>query len=103
MERNFNVVDILDSQTKQYLGQALYCPDIGDCPIITLNPRHVSGEVLEAFVQGARTAGGEINLYHYNMPIEINSRNVPYSEIRNTVVGELKMKTTRTEQQKQGE
>lgn len=103
MERTFQVVDLVDSINDRYLGQALYCAERKDCPFFTINNRANAGEIFEAFVAGAKEAGGTINLYHINMPIEINSRNVPYNEIRNTIVGEMEMRTTRIEQQKQSE
>lgn len=100
MERNFQVVDLIDQLTGRYLGQALYCAERKECPFYSINSRPNTGEALEAFVEGARQVGGEINLYHINMPIEINSRNVPYNEIRNTIVGEMEMRTTRIEGEK---
>ena len=103
MERNFQVIDLVDSKDGRYLGQALYCAERKDCPLFTLSSRLNSGEVLDAFVEGAKQVEGAINLYHINMPIEINSRNTPYNEIRNTIVGEMEMRTTRIEQKKQGE
>ena len=100
MERNFQVVDLIDQLTGRYLGQALYCAERKECPFYSINSRPNTGEAFEAFVEGARQVGGEINLYHINMPIEINSRNVPYNEIRNTIVGEMEMRTTRIEGEK---
>lgn len=97
MTRNFQVVDLTDTITGRYLGQALYCAERNECPFVLLNSRTNTGEALEAFVEGAKQVGGAINLYHINMPIEINSRNVPYNEIRNTIVGEMEMRTTRIE------
>ena len=95
MEREFQVVDLVDSKNGQYLGQAIYCTEQKDCPVFTINNRTNAGEILNAFVEGAKQAGGTVNLYHFNMPIEINSSNTPYSEIRNTIVGEMEMRTTR--------
>ena len=103
MKRNFQVVDLMDQVTGRYLGQALYCAERKECPFFSLNSRPNTGEALEAFVEGARQVGGAVNLYHINMPIEINSRNVPYSEIRNTIVGEMEMRTTRIEQDNEQE
>ena len=100
MERNFQVVDLVDHSTGRYLGQALYCAERKECPFFTVNSRTNAGEILEAFVEGAKQVEGNINLYHINMPIEINSRNVPYNEIRNTIVGEMEMRTTRIEENK---
>lgn len=103
MERNFQVVDLVDYKDGRYLGQALYCEEQKDCPLFTVNSRPNSGEIIEAFVEGARQTGSKINLYHINMPIEINSRNTPYNEIRNTIVGEMEMRTTRIENTEEGE
>lgn len=97
MERNFQVVDLVDRRDGRYLGQALYCAERNDCPFFVIGARPHIGEAMEAFVEGAKQVGGVINLYHINMPIEINSRNTPYNEIRNTVVGEMEIRTTRTE------
>ena len=97
MERNFQVVDLVDRRDGRYLGQALYCAERNDCPFFVIGARPHIGETMEAFVEGAKQVGGAINLYHINMPIEINSRNTPYNEIRNTVVGEMQIRTTRTE------
>lgn len=94
MNRNFQVIDLIDSKNGRYLGQALYCAEQKECPIFTLNSRANAGEFLEAFSESAKQVGGEINLYHINMPIEINT-NTPYNEIRNTIVGEMKMRTNR--------
>lgn len=94
MERSFEVVDLIEPKTGRYLGQALYCTEQKDCPLFTINNRTNAGEVLQAFVEGARQTGGEIKLYHINMPIEINT-NTPYTEIRNTIVGEMEMRTNR--------
>ena len=97
MERNFQVVDLVDYKDGRYIGQALYCAERNECPFFSINSRPHTGEALEAFVEGAKQVGGVVNLYHINMPIEINSRNVPYNEIRNTIVGEMEMRTTRVE------
>ena len=97
MERNFQVVDLVDYKDGRYLGQALYCNERKECPFFVINTRTNAGEALEAFVEGAKQVEGTINLYHINMPIEINSRNTPYSEIRNTIIGEMEMRTTRIE------
>lgn len=100
MTRNFQVVDLVDQRDGRYLGQALYCAERKECPFFTVNSRPNAGEILEAFVEGAKQVEGMINLYHINMPIEINSRNTPYNEIRNTIVGEMEMRTTRVEGEK---
>lgn len=100
MTRNFQVVDLVDQRDGRYLGQALYCAERKECPFFTVNSRPNAGEILEAFVEGAKQVEGMINLYHINMPIEINSRNTPYNEIRNTIVGEMEMRTTRIEGEK---
>ena len=94
METNkcLSVVDLIDHKTGQYIGQALYCEDCCDCPVFTVNNRLAAGELLEAFVSGARHVGADVNLYHINMPIEINTRNTPYNEIRNTIVEEMKIR-----------
>lgn len=97
MERNFQVIDLVDYKDGRYLGQALYCAERKECPFFTVNSRANAGEMLEAFVEGAKQVEGTVNLFHINMPIEINSRNTPYSEIRNTIVGEMEMRTTRNE------
>ena len=102
MERNFQVVDLVDSSTRKYLGQALFCKDKTDCPYFAINDRVATGELFDAFVVGATEAGAEVNLYHINMPILIDSANTPYNEIRNTVVKEMQIRTTRNEEQKQG-
>lgn len=97
MERNFQVIDLIDQTDGHYLGQAIYCAERGECPFFKIGSRLNSGEVFEAFLEGAKQVGGNINLYHINMPIEINSRNTPYNEIRNTIVGEMEMRTTRVQ------
>lgn len=97
MERNFQVVDLIDYKDGRYLGQALYCAERKECPFFVIDNRAQAGEAFEAFVEGAKQVGGTVNLYHINMPIEINSRNTPYKEIRNTIVGEMEMRTTRIE------
>lgn len=106
MDRNFQVVDLIDSKTGRFVGQALYCNERNECPFYTANySRIAAGEILEAFVAGAKEVEGSINLTHINMPIKINT-NTPYNEIRNTIVGEMEMRTTRVEnsenEQKEG-
>lgn len=96
MKREFQVIDLIDSSNGRFLGTALYCPHKEDCAFYTLNNRYQSGEMLESFVEGARQVGGEINLYHINMPIEINTINTPYNEIRNTVVDKMKLRGVET-------
>lgn len=103
MQRNFQVVDLVDASTHKYLGQALFCKDKIDCPYFAINDRVMTGELFEAFVTGAKEVQGEVNLYHINMPIMIDSANTPYNEIRNTVVKEMEIRTTRNEQAKQSE
>lgn len=100
MERNFQVIDLIDSKTGNFLGQALYCAERKECATFTINNRANAGEILEAFAEGAKQVGGEVNFYHINMPIEINSHNTPYHEIRNTIVGEMEMRTTRIDHNK---
>lgn len=95
MERNFQVVDLVDSSTGRYLGKAVYCAERKECPLWTFDySRVATGEVLDAFVAGAKEVGGTVNLYHFNMPVEINT-NAPYNEIRNTIVKEMEIKTER--------
>lgn len=103
MERNFQVVDLVDSSTHKYLGQALFCQEKTDCPYFAINDRVMTGELFDAFVTGAKEMQGTVNLYHINMPIMIDSANTPYNEIRNTVVKEMEIRTTRNEQTKQSE
>ena len=93
MERNFQVVDLVDSVTHKFLGQALFCADRTDCPYFAINDRVMTGELFDAFVTGAKEMDGNVNLYHINMPILIDSSNTPYSEIRNTVIKEMQIKT----------
>ena len=93
MERNFQVVDLVDSSTHKYLGQALFCKDRTDCPYFAINDRVLTGELFEAFVTGAKEMEGQVNLYHVNMPIIIDSLNTPYNEIRNTVIKEMQIRT----------
>ena len=97
MERNFQVIDLIDSKTGRYLGQALYCNERKECPFFTVNNRANAGEIFDAFVEGAKQVEGSFNLYHVNMPVEINSTNTPYNEIRNTIVKEMEIRTTRNE------
>ena len=52
----------------------------------------MTGELLEAFLTGAKEMDGNVNLYHVNMPIVIDSGNMPYNEIRNTVVKEMQIR-----------
>ena len=93
MERNFQVVDLIDNASHQFLGQALFCGEMIDCPFFAINDRITTGEMLEAFTTGAKEVGGNINLYHINMPILIDSGNTSYNEIRNTVVKEMQIRT----------
>lgn len=93
MLRNFQVVDLVDSSTHQFLGQAMFCGERVDCPYFVINNRVASGELFEAFEKGAREVGGEVNLYHVNMPILIDSSSMPYNEIRNTVIKEMQIRT----------
>ena len=93
MERNFQVVDLVDSATHQYLGQALFCKNKAECPYFAINDRVMTGELFEAFATGAKEVEGIVNLYHINMPILIDSSNTPYNEIRNTVVKEMQIRT----------
>lgn len=100
MDRNFQVIDLIDARSGRFVGQALYCGERKECPFYTASySRMNAGEAVEAFVTGAKEVGGTINLTHINMPIEINT-NTPYNEIRNTIVGEMEMRTTRLEQEK---
>lgn len=94
MERNFHVIDLIEKGSRRHLGQALYCGERKECPFFTFNDRINTGETLEAFAEGAKQVGGTVNFYHVNMPMEINM-NMPYNEIRNTIVGEMEMRTTR--------
>ena len=57
MERNFQVVDLVDYNDGRYLGQALYCAERKECPFFAVNTRANAGEALEAFVEGARQVG----------------------------------------------
>ena len=100
MIREVNVVDLIDSSNGRYLGQALYCSEIEDCPVLTVNNRLTAGELAEAFAQGVRFGGADINLYHINMPIEINTINTPYNELRNTIVGEMKIRNVKNKSQR---
>lgn len=93
MNCNFQVVDLVDVSTKKYLGQAIFCKDKIDCPYFAINDRAATGELFEAFVTGARETGSDVTLYHINMPILIDSSNTPYTEIRNTVVREMQIRT----------
>ena len=93
MERNFQVVDLVDSATHKFLGQALFCADRTDCPYFAINDRVMTGELFDAFVTGAKEMDGNVNLYHINMPILIDSSNTPYNEIRNTVIKEMQIRT----------
>lgn len=92
MERNFRVVDLVDNTTHKYLGQALFCDARNECPYFAINDRVMTGELLEAFLTGAKEMDGNVNLYHVNMPIVIDSGNMPYNEIRNTVVKEMQIR-----------
>ena len=80
-----------------FLGLGLFCQEKTDCPYFAINDRVATGELFEAFATGAKEMGGDINLYHINMPILIDSANTPYNEIRNTVVKEMEIRTTKTE------
>lgn len=93
MERNFQVVDLVDSSSRKYLGQALFCNERGECPYFAINDRIATGELFDAFVTGAKEMEGKVNLYHINMPIIIDSNNMPYNEIRNTVIKEMQIRT----------
>lgn len=101
MERNLQVIDLIDSKNGRYLGQALYCYERKECPFFTINNRADAGEIIEAFVEGAKQVEGIINLYHINIPIEINSADTPYNEIRNTIVDNMEIRTTKYKQQKE--
>lgn len=97
MERNFQVVDLVDSSNGRYLGQALFCAERKECPFYTINfSRMSAGEMVEAFVTGAKEVGGNVNLTHVNMPLEMNI-NMPYNEIRNTIVKEMQIRTVKSE------
>ena len=97
MERNFQVVDLVDSSNGRYVGQALFCDERKECPFCTISfSRMNAGEMLEAFVAGAKEVGGNINLTHVNMPLEMNI-NMPYNEIRNTIVKEMQIRTVKSE------
>lgn len=98
MDRDFSVVDLVDSKNGRYIGQALYCSNEEECPLFTVRDRFYSGEMIEAFVEGAKQVGGTITLYHINTPVEINIAETPYNEIRNTVVKEMQIRSNRTEQ-----
>lgn len=97
MERNFQVVDLVDSVTRKFLGQALFCAERTECPYFAINDRVMTGELFEAFATGGKEAGGNINLYHINMPIMIDSNNTPYNEIRNTIIKEMQIRTVKSE------
>ena len=97
MERNFQVVDLVDSHSGRYVGQALFCNERKECPFFTINfSRMSAGEMTEAFMIGAKEVGGTVNLTHVNMPLEMNV-NIPYNEIRNTIVKEMSIRTERNE------
>ena len=97
MERNFQVVDLVDSHSGRYVGQALFCAERKECPFFTINSSRMStGEMAEAFMTGAKEVGGTINLTHINMPLEMNV-NMPYNEIRNTIVKEMSIRSERNE------
>ena len=94
MERNFQVVDLVDSSNGRYVGQALYCGERHECPLFVINFNRMNvGEIVEAFTIGAKEVGGTVNLTHINMPVEINTGNTNYNEIRNTVVKEMQIRT----------
>ena len=97
MERNFQVVDLVDSATRKYLGQALFCNERNECPYFAINDRVATGELFDAFVVGAKEMDGKVNLYHINMPIIIDSNNTPYNEIRNTIIKEMSTRSERNE------
>lgn len=97
MERNFQVVDLVDSMTHKFLGQALFCAERTECPYFAINDRVMTGELFEAFSLGAKEMEGKVNLYHINMPIVIDSNNTPYNEIRNTIVKEMQIRTVKSE------
>jgi len=48
--------------------------------------------MVEAFLTGAKEVGGNINLTHVNMPIEMNIY-TPYEEIRNTIIKEMSIRS----------
>ena len=98
MERNFQVVDLVDGATRKYLGQALFCSERNECPYFAINDRVTAGELLDAFMVGAKEMDGKVNLYHINMPIIIDSNNTPYNEIRNTIVKEMSILSTKEEE-----
>lgn len=103
MERNFQVVDLVDSTTHKFLGQALFCAERTECPYFAINDRIVTGELFEAFSTGAKEMDGTINLYHINMPVVIDSNITPYNEIRNTVVKEMQIRSERGDSYKEGQ
>ena len=97
MERNFQVVDLIDNINGRFVGQALFCAERKECPFYTVNSSRMNtGEILEAFMTGAKEVGGNINLTHINMPLEMNI-NMPYNEIRNTIVKEMQVRTVKSE------
>ena len=73
-----------------FLGRALVCPSECCCPFFTINSPLASQDACDAFIEGATYGGRSINLNYINMPIEINSLYIPYDEVRNTIVNEMK-------------
>ena len=97
MERNFQVVDLVDVKNGRYVGQALFCDERKECPFFTINfSRMNAGELTEAFITGAKEVGGTVNLTHINIPLEMNV-SMPYNEIRNTIVKEMSIRSERNE------
>ena len=47
MERNFQVVDLVDSSTGRYLGKAVYCAERKECPLWTFDYNRTHGRLCE--------------------------------------------------------
>lgn len=75
-----------------FIGRALVCPSSCECPYFTVGSPLASRDACDAFIEGATYGGDSINLNYINMPIEINSLYMPYDEVRNTIVNEMKLR-----------
>ena len=82
-------VEILDIRGR-FIGRALVCPETCECAYFTIGAPLATQDACDAFVEGATYGGDSINLNYINMPIEINSLYMPYDEVRNTIINEMK-------------
>lgn len=89
MKKELYTIELLDIRGR-FIGRALVCPESCECAYFTIGAPLASQDACDAFMEGATYGGQTINLNYINMPIEINSLYMPYDEVRNTIVNEMK-------------